>query len=159
MIAKLTRMLAAVVLGVLAWPIVGNAADVISAKDAQAMARRGEAILVDIRTPQEWSETGVGTEAHAITMHQAPALFWGQLERVTGGDKSKPVALVCRTGNRSSGMQAELRKAGYTRVLNVGEGMAGSQHGAGWLKLGLGTRPGQSAASQPPVVDPSVSKK
>lgn len=113
---------------------------IMSAKDAHAKAIAGEVVLVDIRTPDEWRETGIPASAKAITMHQeAPKLF-AQLAEATGGDKSKPIALICRTGNRTSFLQAELRKVGYTSVLNVAEGVAGGPFGQGWVKGGLPLR-------------------
>ena len=39
-------------------------------------------------------------------------------------------------------LQAELKKAGFTNVINVAEGMVGGPHGQGWIKTGLPIRPG-----------------
>ena len=58
-------------------------------------------------------------------------------EAATGGDKTKPLALICRTGNRTSFLQAELKKRGYTSIINVAEGVVGGPFGPGWLKAGL----------------------
>lgn len=120
----------------------------MSPGDAHAKAQAGSIALVDIRTPAEWRETGLPASAHAITMNQdAPALL-AALDRVLGGDRSKPLALICRTGNRSSALTAELRKAGYTNLIDVSEGVAGGRNGPGWLKAGLPTRLGD-AQSKP----------
>jgi rhodanese-related sulfurtransferase len=124
---------------------------VIPVGEAHARAQAGEIVLVDIRTPEEWKETGVATSAHAITMHQDPRRFTQQVLAVMGGDRTRPVALICRTGNRSSNLQAEMRRAGFTNVADVGEGMAGSRHGKGWLKSGFPVRTGSQATAQPAI--------
>lgn len=125
---------------------------VMAPSEAHVKARAGEIVLVDIRTPEEWKETGVPASAHAITMHQEPRAFVKQLLAAMGGDNTRPVALICRTGNRSSTLQAELRKAGFSNVVDVAEGMAGGRNGKGWLKTSLPTRPGVMA-SAPPALD------
>ena len=123
----------------------------MTVRDAHAKAAAGEIVLVDIRTPEEWRETGVPATAHAITMHQDGRVLVAKLKAATAGDTSRPLALICRTGNRSSHLQAELAKAGFTNVIDVGEGMAGSRHGPGWLKAGLPRRTG-AAVSMPPQI-------
>ena len=112
------------------------------AAEAHAKAEAGAITLVDIRTPTEWRETGLPASAHAITMNQDGAALRAALDKVLGGDRSKPLALICRTGNRSSRLIGDLQKAGYTGLIDVAEGMAGSSSGAGWLKAGLPLRPG-----------------
>lgn len=131
---------------------------IIPVAEAHERSRKGEIVLVDIRTPEEWKETGVATTAHAITMHQDPRSFRQQLLAAMGGDRTRPVALICRTGNRSSNLQAEMRRAGFTNVADVGEGMAGSRHGKGWLKSGLPVRSGSQAAAGPVLDQKAVSK-
>lgn len=124
---------------------------VISAIDADRQARAGEIVLVDIRTPDEWRQTGIPASAHAITMHQDPKVFMQQLLAAMGDDRDRQVALICRTGNRSGHLQSELRRAGISNVLDVGEGVAGSRHGKGWLGSRLELRPA-TGTSRPSVV-------
>lgn len=130
----------------------------ISVVEAHALARAGAIVLIDIRTPEEWKETGVPATAHAITMHQDPRAFTEKLLAAMEGDRTRPVALICRTGNRSSNLRAEMRRAGFANVADVGEGMAGSRHGKGWLKSGLPIRPG-SQATAPPAVEQKAPPK
>ena len=63
--------------------------------------------------------------------------FVEDLLKQTGGDKTAPIALICRTGNRTTQVQRYLEAEGFTRVYNVKEGMAGSAAGPGWVKRGL----------------------
>jgi rhodanese-related sulfurtransferase len=61
----------------------------------------------------------------------------GALGKILGGDKSKPVALICAQGVRSSRLSRTLRKGGYTNIIDVPEGMTGSYAGPGWIERGL----------------------
>lgn len=126
----------------IAWRMFGPApaatGEVMSPADAHEKAVKGEIVLVDVRTPEEWKQTGLPASGHAITM-QGPD-FMKRLDAVLGGDRSKPLALICRTGNRTGSLVAPLEKAGYTRVINVAEGMVGGRYGPGWIKSGLPVR-------------------
>jgi rhodanese-related sulfurtransferase len=136
---------------VLAWPLVAQqqSSRIISAAEAHSRALTGEVVLVDVRTPEEWRETGLPASAHAITMHQDPRAFVQQLLAALDGDPSRPLAIICRTGNRTGGLAPQLTRAGFGNVVDVGEGVSGSRFGRGWFKSGLPTRPG-SLASIPP---------
>ena len=115
-------------------------APVLGAREAHAAALAGQVVLVDIRTPAEWRATGVPASGHAITMHQAPEAFLREISAATSGSKSRPIALICATGNRSALIQTILRQAGYTDVADVAEGMSGGRRGDGWIKAGLPVR-------------------
>ena len=108
---------------------------IIDAPTAFKKAKNGEILLLDIRSPQEWQETGTGSGAKKVSMHQPGFLV--RLEALTGNDKSQPVALICATGGRSNWLQGELVKRGYTNIIDVFEGMLGSNAGPGWIKRGL----------------------
>lgn len=118
-------------------PAAGN--ETLSVREAHDKAVSGEILLVDIRSPEEWRDTGVGEGAHAVSMHRPD--FMARIEAMTGGDKTKPVALICARGGRSDRMRRALVERGYTHVLDVPEGMLGSSHGPGWLKEGLPVAP------------------
>jgi rhodanese-related sulfurtransferase len=116
-------------------PASAQAVAVMDAPTAFEKVTNGELLLLDIRSPQEWKETGVASVAKKVSMHERG--FLQKLDALIGGDKSKPIALICRTGNRSARMQYELTKRGYSNVIDVYEGMAGSRNGPGWIKRGL----------------------
>jgi rhodanese-related sulfurtransferase len=111
----------------------------LAAPDAYAQAQAGKLTLIDIRRPDEWKQTGVAQGAHEINMihPQGEAGFVQQVAADVGGDKNAPIALICRTGNRTTQMQRALTEAGFTQVYNVKEGMAGSGAGPGWIARGL----------------------
>lgn len=115
----------------------------VAAPDAWSQAQAGQLTLIDIRRPDEWKQTGVAKGALEINMAhpQGAAGFVKQVEAELGGDKHAPVGLICRTGNRTTQMQKVLTDAGFTNVVNIKEGMAGSGAGPGWLARGLPTEP------------------
>jgi rhodanese-related sulfurtransferase len=115
----------------------------LSAPDAFARAERGELTLIDIRTPPEWRQTGTGQGAYRVDMRhpQGTKGFVGEVLALVGGDRSAPVGLICRTGNRSGHMQRALMAEGFTNVYNVKEGMVGSGAGPGWVRRGLPVEP------------------
>jgi rhodanese-related sulfurtransferase len=81
----------------------------MSAPDALAQLKAGKLILVDIRTPDEWKQTGVAQGAVRLDMQHpkgAPG-FMDDLLKLTKGDKNAPVALICRTGNRTTQVQLQ----------------------------------------------------
>lgn len=57
--------------------------------------------------------------------------FLDQILAAVDGDKTRPVALICRSGARSAKAQKMLVEAGYTSVLNVTGGTLE------WQKQGL----------------------
>jgi rhodanese-related sulfurtransferase len=107
----------------------------LSAPDALERLQAGDLTLVDIRTPKEWRKTGVAEGAHRIDMTSSS--FMDDLLAAVDGDKDAPIAIICRTGNRTTFTQRALMKQGFTNVFNVKEGMAGSGAGPGWLRRGL----------------------
>lgn len=116
-----------------------HAAPDMAAPDAADAAAAGKLTLVDIRTPPEWKETGIARGARRVNMlhPQGAPGFVEQLLGEVKGDRNAPIALICRTGNRTTQVQRYLQSVGFTQVYNVKEGMAGSGAGPGWLKRGL----------------------
>jgi rhodanese-related sulfurtransferase len=111
----------------------------LGAPEAAAATAAGKLTLIDIRTPPEWKETGVARGARLLNMQHpqgAPGFTHALLEEVNG-DRNAPIALICRTGNRTTQVQRYLQSVGFTQVYNVKEGMAGSAAGPGWIKRGL----------------------
>jgi rhodanese-related sulfurtransferase len=129
----------ALLAALLACSAAANAEPDLAAPDAAAAVAAGKITLIDIRTPPEWKETGVAKGAKLVNMlhpQGAPGFTNALLDKVKG-DKNAPIALICRTGNRTTQVQRYLQSQGFTQVYNVKEGMAGSGAGPGWLKRGL----------------------
>jgi rhodanese-related sulfurtransferase len=111
----------------------------ISALEANAELQAGKVTLIDIRRPDEWRQTGIAKGARRVNMIQPGGAqgFLDALLKETGGRKDAPIALICRTGNRTTQLQKFLEMQGFTNVANVKEGMVGSSAGPGWMKRGL----------------------
>ena len=111
----------------------------LAAPEANAAMQAGKLTLIDIRTPPEWRETGVAVGARQVNMQHPKGAegFVNQLLSEVKGDRNAPIALICRTGNRTTQVQGYLQSVGFTQVHNVKEGMAGSAAGPGWIKRGL----------------------
>ncbi len=59
--------------------------------------------------------------------------FLQALNAAVAGDLTAPVALICARGVRSARLTRALVEAGYSRIIDVPEGMLGSASGPGWL--------------------------
>lgn len=113
----------------------GFAGNALSPRQAFEAARTGQIYLIDIRRPDEWRETGIAEGAFPIDMRRRD--FIQELEKVTGGQRSTAVALICARGVRSAWLSNQLTEAGYTNIINVPEGMLGSREGPGWIRSDL----------------------
>lgn len=123
------------VLTILVLAVPAMADDALSPSDALTLVQRGGVVLVDVRTPMEWTETGI--PAGAATASWGQSGFLADILKLVQGDRHAPLVLICRTGNRSSRALAFLRDNGFTHANHVAEGMAGSAAGPGWLARGL----------------------
>jgi rhodanese-related sulfurtransferase len=70
-------------------------------------------VMLDVRTPEEFSsgyiDGAVNLPLDKIQSGQAPYV-----------DKSKPLYVYCRSGNRSAQATVTLKNAGYTNVVDLG---------------------------------------
>lgn len=71
------------------------------AQPSAAELQSADVLLVDIRRPEEWAQTGVLPNAHLLTYEHfdTPEAFVAALAPQLDG---RPVALICRTGNRTN---------------------------------------------------------
>ena len=113
--------------------------------ETQELIKQGVTI-VDIRTPGEWKQTGVVAGSQLVQFVDErgkvdPAVFIQQLNAVA--DPSKPVVLICRTGNRT-GKAAQLLAASQPnrKIYNVKDGIVG------WARAGLPVVPLQQNLQQ-----------
>ena len=126
-----------------AGPAAAGSAGTLAPGEALAAVRAGELVLIDVRRPDEWAETGVPEGAVPIDVRRRD--FAAAL-RDAAGDPARPVALICARGVRSRRTAAALAGAGMTDVIDVPEGMLGSAAGPGWLARGLPVAPASGAA-------------
>lgn len=82
--------------------------------------------LYDIRTADEWKQTGVIAESKKLTLFEANGRQNPQFMKsfTTEVKKDDPVIVICRTGNRTSLLAEHLGgKLGYSKVYNVKDGI------------------------------------
>lgn len=121
-------------------PAPGHAAPALTAPEAMDRAASGAIVLIDIRRPDEWQATGIAQGARPLDMRRPD--FEAALLTLAGGDRTRPIALICARGGRSARLARRLAAAGFTTILDVPEGMLGSRAGPGWVSRGLPvTRP------------------
>jgi rhodanese-related sulfurtransferase len=116
-----------------AWDPVAGAGS-MTPPEVLAAVQAGQVVLVDIRRPDEWAQTGLAPGALAIDMRRRD---FADAVRAAVGAGGTPVALICARGVRSKRMTKQLLDAGITPIIDVPEGMSGSFAGPGWLGRGL----------------------
>ena len=88
----------------------------VSLDQARAEHEAGQALLVDIREPDEHA-TGVAPGARLLPMRQLSA-------RLAELPRDRPVLLICNTQNRSRATFEALRERGWTNLRYVNGGMS-----------------------------------
>jgi phage shock protein E len=103
-------------------PASGNANQEAALPDRDpALARKlvGEgAVLLDVRTTGEFTERHVD-KAVNIPVDNLNAQM-AEIEKLTSGDKTKPIVVYCQAGGRAGRAKSMLVAAGYTKVTNLG---------------------------------------
>lgn len=111
-----------------------NAVGRIGVEEAHELVKAKRLILIDVRHPQEWNETGRPAGSFGVTLQDRD--FELKVLEILGGDKNKPVAISCRTGARSSRGADRLIAAGHTNVSILDGGFLA------WNNAGLPIDPG-----------------
>ena len=118
---------------------IAQTADIWSAAQTYEAMELDQIRLIDVRSRQEWADTGVALGAWLISMHEPR--FPERLFMAKDTADPRKIALICATGGRTGRLIRALRKAQYDGFIDVSEGMLGSKNGPGWI------------ASRLPVVD------
>ncbi len=115
----------------------------LSAPAAYALMQAGTLTLIDVRTPDEWRETGVARGALRISMAgaQGETGFIQQVDAALGGNRKKTIGLIGLAGSRAANAQKVLLASGFSHVFRVSEGMRGSSAGPGWIARKLPVEP------------------
>ena len=105
-------------------------ASAVSPPDAWALASRGRALLVDVRSHEERAFVGHVPGSLHLPWASGTALtrnarFVRELEARLGG-KDKPFLLLCRSGKRSALAAEAAAKAGLGLAFSVQEGFEGT---------------------------------
>jgi rhodanese-related sulfurtransferase len=97
------------------WLFGRSAIGVIDPRETKRRQDVGNAVVVDVREPDEW-RTGHIPDARHVPL--------GQLEAHVAELLAEPeIIFVCRSGNRSAAATRALVKAGHPNALNMTGGM------------------------------------
>ena len=108
---------------------------ILSVPEAADRLATGEFILLDIRSPEEWAESGVAEGAWPVSMHVED--FPQRMRAILQNYAPSQIGLICATGSRSSYVANFLEQNGVEGVTDVSEGMFGNPSGEGWIARGL----------------------
>lgn len=101
--------------------LVARAAEIprLGAAESAALVQQGQAVLVDVREPREWQETGVAGPATLLAKSDfdGAKAAWAPFLAKVG--KQQTIIVYCRSGGRSGRVAADLAAAGY-KVVNGG---------------------------------------
>jgi hydroxyacylglutathione hydrolase len=104
------------------------------------LVESGEVELVDVRLDEEW-EAGRIPAAHHVPLDSLPA-------RGAEIDRSKPVVLYCRSGDRSGGAADALEASGWD-VKSMEGGLVA------WVERGLPIEPEDGEVASPSGLPPA----
>jgi rhodanese-related sulfurtransferase len=97
----------------------------VNTLEATQLINRQDALVLDVREQAEYAQSHI-LNARCLPLSQIEARI-GDIEKF----KDKPVIVCCASGNRSIAAAAALRKAGFSKVFNLGGGFAA------WQQAGL----------------------
>ena len=104
----------------------------ISPAEAAKLVADGKAVLVDVREPSEWTETGVAAPAVLLAKSDFDGDMNDAWKRFLTQTGDKEIILYCRSGKRAGIVGEALTKSGH-QVANAG----GFKD---WLAAGLPVR-------------------
>jgi rhodanese-related sulfurtransferase len=90
----------------------------INAEEMSSMLSDTEFVIIDVRTPDEWSTGYITGTDKFIDINTGN--FEDQLESL---DKSKKYIVYCRSGNRSSKACSIMSRNGFTNLYNLSGGI------------------------------------
>lgn len=107
----------------------------LDGKQLTAMQQEQDALIIDIRTEQEWATTGVIPESQKLEFFNAEGQYdiqqWLAKLNKLRTSPDQPIVLVCRSGNRSEKVgQFLTHKLGMKNVYHLKNGIMP------WIKAG-----------------------
>lgn len=110
----------------LLWPLLqGSDSQSLSANETTRLMNRENAVVIDVRTSDEWAKGHIAGARHIAMPTLAEKL--PELENL----KKRPLILCCVSGNRAASAAGTLRKAGFDKVFVLKGGMTS------WLEAKL----------------------
>lgn len=114
--------------GLLIWPSIQrrSAGQVVTAAEATQLINRRNAVVVDVRTADEFAA------GHLPNAKHFPADGSDEKnQHALARNKETPIVVVCQSGAQSGRATTRLKQAGYSEVVYLEGGVAG------WQQAGL----------------------
>ena len=100
-------------------PVFLFAVENITPVQAAQLVADGKAVLIDVREPAEWLESGVATPAMLLPKSEFDAGRLGEWKSFLAQVGDKKIITYCRSGKRSAIVAEALAKEGH-QVANAG---------------------------------------
>ncbi len=97
---------------------VDSEIQIITPEEMQELSEMDDVQLVDVRTPEERKE---GYIANSQNIDYYSPTFDKEIEAL---DKSKPVIVYCKSGNRSAKCAIKMKDAGFIKIYDLDGGIA-----------------------------------
>lgn len=110
----------------------------LSPAQVNTLLAQSAVLLIDIRRPDEWAQTGIAQGAVPIDLRRRD--FIDAVKAAQAESGGLPLAVICARGVRSRYMAGLMTQAGLGEIIDVPEGMLGSSAGPGWIAHGLPLR-------------------
>lgn len=111
----------------------------LSLEEALNQYEKGNILIIDVRTSNEWKMTGIIPDSILINMHddnhQERKEFLEELKKELSLNQNKNIAFICASGARSKIVSDFLINEGYKNIFHIPDGILGKQNN-GWLFQG-----------------------
>ncbi|HSH11435.1 MAG TPA: rhodanese-like domain-containing protein, partial [Ilumatobacter sp.] len=87
----------------------------VAARDWESWVAENDAVVLDVREPHEWAQ-GILAGARKVQLTMLP-------DALASLEPTRPVLVVCRSGNRSQHAAKFLVDQGFANVANLSGGM------------------------------------
>lgn len=91
----------------------------ITPAEAAKLVAEGKAVLIDVREPSEWAESGVAAPAVLLPKSEFDEGLIGDWKSFLATVGDKQIITYCRSGKRSGAVAAALAEKGH-KVANAG---------------------------------------
>ncbi len=100
----------------------------LNSTQLETLQTQHNALLIDIRTPQEWAKTGIIPHSYPVTFFDSEGQYdlkkWMAEIKKLQKKPEQPIVLVCRTGNRSAKLGKLLtQELGMKNVYHLSNGI------------------------------------
>lgn len=123
----------------------------VTPEEAYQFLQEHDAILVDVRTPQEWQSVGIADvdRCALISWKTLPDFevnprFAEEVAAIEGAQKDTPIFFLCKSGGRSLDAAVAMGMQSYRYCFNISGGFEGnlSCNQPGWKQLNLPCKQG-----------------